>query len=75
MMNDPHYTGRKTVIELDHPHRGKYKTFGCVQRLSDSEEIVYQTGPLLGQHNQEVLAKYLGYTHHDVAKLAAEGVI
>lgn len=75
MMNDPHYIGREMVIELDHPHRGKYKTFGCAQRLSDSEKIVYQTGPLLGQHNQEVLAKYLNYTHHDVAKLAAEGVL
>jgi len=74
MMNDPHFTGREMVIELDHPHRGHYKTFGCVQRLSDNP-IQYQTGPLLGQHNQEVLAKYLGYTHLDLAKLAAEGVI
>jgi formyl-CoA transferase len=62
------------VIELDHPHRGHYKTWGCVQRLSENK-LEYQTGPLLGQHNQEVLAKFLGYTHYDVAKLAAEGVI
>ena len=74
-MDDPHYIGREALIELYHPHRCMYKTFGCVQKLSDSEKIVYQTGPLLGQHNQEVLAKYMGYTHHDVAKLATEGVV
>ena len=74
-MNDPHYLGREIILELDHPHRGLYKTFGCVQRLSGSDKIVYQTAPLLGQHNQEVLAKYLGYTHRDLDKLHAEGVI
>jgi formyl-CoA transferase len=74
MMNDPHYKEREIVIELDHPHRGRYKTFGSVQRLSDSK-IEYQTGPLLGQHNQEVFAKFLGYTHHDLVKLTADGVI
>jgi formyl-CoA transferase len=74
MMNEPHYIQRDMVIELDHPHRGHYKTWGCVQRLSENK-LEYQTGPLLGQHNQEVLAKFLGYTHYDVAKLAAEGVI
>ncbi len=74
MMNDPHHMQREMVIELDHPHRGKYKTFGCVQRLSDNP-IQYMTAPLLGQHNQEILAKYMGYTHHDCAKLVAEGVI
>ena len=75
MMNDPHFIEREMVIELDHPHRGHYKTFGCVQRLSDSPLVEYQTGPLLGQHTQEMLAKYLGYTHHDVEKLRAEGVV
>jgi formyl-CoA transferase len=74
-MNDPHYIGRDMVIELDHPHRGHYKTFGCVQRLGDSPLMEYQTAPLLGQHTQEVLAKYLGMTHHDVTKLRTEGVI
>ncbi len=74
MMSDPHYIKREMVIELDHPHRGPYKTNGCVQRLSDSK-IEYQNGPLLGQHNSEIYAGYLGYTHYDLNKLRAEGVI
>jgi len=74
MMSDPHFIEREMVIELDHPHRGRYKTFGCVQRLSDNK-IEYQTAPLLGQHNAEVYAKYMDYTHLDLTKLAAEGII
>ena len=74
MGNDPHYQEREMVIELDHPHRGRYKTFGGVQRLSDNP-VKYDSGPLLGQHNQEIYAKYLGLTHLDLAKLTAEGVI
>jgi crotonobetainyl-CoA:carnitine CoA-transferase CaiB-like acyl-CoA transferase len=74
MMNDPHFIERGMVIELDHPHWGKYKTLGCVQRLSESK-VEYQTGPLLGQHNSEIYARYMGYTHHDLAKLATEGII
>ena len=74
MMNDPHFIERGMVIELDHPRRGKYKTFGCVQRLSESK-VEYQSGPLLGQHNSEIYARYMGYTQHDLTKLAAEGII
>lgn len=74
MMNDPHFIERQMVIELDHPHRGRYKTFGCVQRLSENN-LEYQPGPLLGQHNSEIYARYMGYTHHELTKLAAEGVI
>lgn len=74
MMNDPHFNERGIVLELDHPHRGKYKTFGCVQRLSENE-LNYRTGPLLGESNAEVYAKYLGLTHHELRQLAAEGVI
>jgi len=74
MMNDPHFMQREIVLELDHPHRGKYKTMGCVQRLSDNP-IQYGTGPLLGEHNAEIFGRYLGYTHLELAKLVAEGII
>ncbi len=74
MMNDPHFMGRDMVIELDHPLRGQYKTVGCVQRLSENK-LEYRTGPLLGEHNAEIYGKYMGFTHHELAELASEGVI
>ncbi len=74
MANDPHYLQSGILIDLDHPHRGHYRTFGCVQRLSDSVPY-YENAPLLGQHNSEIYARYLGYTHYDLNKLKTEGVI
>ncbi|MFH0847676.1 MAG: CoA transferase, partial [Chloroflexota bacterium] len=74
MVNDPHFSQSGIIQEFDHPHRGPYKQFGCVQRLSDSEPI-YFNAPLLGQHNSEIYGRYLGYTHYDLNKLKTEGVI
>jgi len=74
MMNDPQFRESGIVIEMDHPHRGKFLTMGCVQKLSDNP-IQYENAPLLGQDNLWVLAKYLGYTHLEVTKLAQEGVL
>jgi formyl-CoA transferase/succinyl-CoA--D-citramalate CoA-transferase len=74
MMNDPHFREQEMLIDLDHPHRGQYRTFGCVQKLSENK-LEYQTGPLLGEHNAEIYAKYMDFTHHDLAKLSAEGII
>lgn len=73
-LNNPHFIEREMVIELAHPHGVGTKPLAAVQRLSDNK-IEYQTGPLLGQHNAEVYARYMGFTHHELAKLAAEGVI
>ncbi len=74
MGHDPHLIEREMVIELDHPARGRFKTFGSVHRLSDNK-LEYQYGPLLGQHNLEIYAKYMGFSHLDLTKLQAEGVI
>jgi len=75
VMNDPHLLARKSVVELDHPHRGRYKTLGCVPRLSDSPADYYRHGPLLGESNEVVYAKLMGYNIADLAKLREEGII
>jgi formyl-CoA transferase len=62
-----------TIVEVDHPTRGKYLTVGNPIKLSDSETEVTRS-PLLGEHTDEVL-KQLGYSADDVATLRAEGVI
>src|SRR5438874_8751827 len=47
-----------TVVEVDHPTRGKYLTVGNPVKMSDSITEVKRS-PLLGEHNEEVL-KLLG---------------
>ncbi|MGH3166620.1 MAG: formyl-CoA transferase, partial [Trebonia sp.] len=48
-----------SVVTVDHPGRGRFKTVGCPLRLSDSPVSV-EPSPLLGQHTDEVLGA-LGY--------------
>ncbi|HLW11201.1 MAG TPA: formyl-CoA transferase, partial [Casimicrobiaceae bacterium] len=62
-----------TVVEVDHPKRGKYLTVGNPIKLSDSPTEVKRS-PLLGEHTDEVMAE-LGYTREQVEALRAEKII
>ena len=62
-----------TVVEVDHPKRGKYLTVGNPIKLSDSPTDVTRS-PLLGEHTDEVLNE-LGYTREQIEALRAERVI
>jgi len=62
-----------TIVEVDHPERGKYLTVGNPIKMSDSSTEVTRS-PLLGEHTDEVLRE-LGYSADDVAMLRAERVI
>ncbi len=62
-----------TIVEVEHPTRGKYLTVGNPIKLSDSPTEVTRS-PLLGEHTEEVL-RQLGYGADDLAMLRQEGVI
>ena len=48
-----------TVVEVDHPERGKYLSVGCPVKLSDSPAEVTRS-PLLGEHTDEILRQAVG---------------
>jgi formyl-CoA transferase len=62
-----------TVVEVDHPTRGKYLSVGNPIKMSDSPTEVTRS-PLLGEHTDEVLAQ-LGYGADAVSALRASRVI
>jgi len=62
-----------TIVEVDHPKRGKYLTVGNPIKLSDSLTEVKRS-PLLGEHTDEVLAE-LGLGAPDIAALRSQKVI
>ena len=62
-----------TVVEVDHPTRGKYLTVGNPIKMSDSPADVKRS-PLLGEHTDEILAE-LGFGANEIAALRADKVI
>jgi formyl-CoA transferase len=63
-----------TVVEVDHPTRGKYLTVGNPVKMSDSITEV-QRSPLLGEHTEEILTKVLGYSADELAEIKTSGAI
>jgi formyl-CoA transferase len=63
-----------TVVEVDHPVRGKYLTVGNPVKLSDTVPDVRRS-PLLGEHTDEILQQVLGYSDADVAEIKTSGAI
>jgi formyl-CoA transferase len=68
LMNDPFLRKRGMFATVTHPVRGDVTIPGWPVKMSDSEVPVI-TSPLLGQHNEEVLGEWLGYSPEKVAKL------
>jgi len=62
-----------TIVEVDHPVRGKYLTVGNPIKMSDSPTHVTRS-PLLGEHTEEVLAQ-LGYSRAQIDAMREERVI
>jgi len=70
---EPSLRATGTVVEVDHPKRGKYLTVGNPIKMSDSPTEV-QRSPLLGEHTNEVL-KELGLSAADINALHTAKVI
>ena len=73
LAREPSLRKSGTVVEVDHPKRGKYLTVGNPIKMSDSPTEVTRS-PLLGEHTDEVLRE-LGYGANDVAALRAGKVV
>jgi formyl-CoA transferase len=63
-----------TIVEVDHPTRGKYLSVGNPIKLSDSPADVTRS-PLLGEHTEEILRDVLGYSEADLGRIKGSGAI
>ncbi len=74
LYHDPFLRQRGIFATVQHPVRGEFTMPGWPVKMSDSE-VPLVTSPLLGQHNEEVLAEWLGYDAGRVAELKEAGAI
>ena len=73
LAEEPALRDTGTIVEVDHPERGKYLTVGNPVKLSDSESEVTRS-PLLGEHTDEILSE-IGLSTDDIASARENGAV
>jgi formyl-CoA transferase len=63
-----------TIVEVDHPERGKYLTVGNPIKLSDSPAKV-ERSPLLGEHTDEILKEFCQMSEDEIKAVREAGAV
>ncbi|MFA5956524.1 formyl-CoA transferase [Hyphomicrobium sp.] len=71
---DPSLRRTGTIVEVDHPIRGKYLSVGNPIKLSDSPTEV-ERSPLLGEHTEEILRDVLKLDERRIREIEASGAL
>jgi formyl-CoA transferase len=74
LAEEPALRATGTVVEVDHPERGRYLTVGNPIKLSDSPSEVRRS-PLLGEHTEEILRGVVGLSDAEIEAARGEGAI
>ncbi len=75
VVNDPQVIANKYIFEWDHPIRGKVPIMGFPVEFSADPCTVRLAPPAMGQHTEEVLQEYLGYSWEKLSELREKGII
>ena len=63
------------MVEVEQPFIGKVRMYGSPLKFSETPSGIRGAGPLLGQHNEEIYCKRLGYSQEKLEALRNGGVI
>lgn len=74
-ITDEHFLARGMIDHIPDPILGLVPAPGVPLKFSESPVLAGLPAPLLGQHNEEILAAMLGWSAEEVATLAAKGVL
>ncbi|MBU1206566.1 MAG: CoA transferase [Proteobacteria bacterium] len=75
VFSDPQVLHLGLVREVEHLHYGKVKVVGPPATFSESAIGIQNPPPMLGEHNQEILTRLLGYAEEEIMALQEQGVI
>jgi len=75
VVNSPQLRWRGFFVEIEHPETGKIEYPSAPYKLSKTPWAANRPAPLLGQHNEEIYCRLLGYARQDLATMRENGVI
>jgi crotonobetainyl-CoA:carnitine CoA-transferase CaiB-like acyl-CoA transferase len=74
-LNAEHLLAREFLVQIEHPEAGRIRYPGAPFKLWGTPWRVICPAPLLGQHNEEVYCRRLGYSKEKLVKFRESGVI
>lgn len=74
VVSNPQVLARNMIAEVDHPNIPNLKFPNSPLKLTDSPATIRRVPPILGQHNEEILAES-GYSAEKIADLKERGVL
>jgi crotonobetainyl-CoA:carnitine CoA-transferase CaiB-like acyl-CoA transferase len=74
-MNHPHLKQRGTIRTVTDRVAGELQIPGFPLRFSEFPQTLDLEASFLGEHNQEILQEYLGYSEAQVKELESKGVL
>ena len=75
LFDDQQVIANDLIAELPHSDWGKVKQSGMLMKFSATPGTIERAGPRLGEHTDEILREYLGYSSDKIATLRAAGII
>ena len=73
--NSPHTKAREFFVEVEHPVVGLAEYPGPPYKWTETPASIRRPAPRLGEHNEEVYCKELGYSAGELAALRGAGVL
>jgi benzylsuccinate CoA-transferase BbsF subunit len=75
LQDDPQLESRGHWVEALHAHLGRLRFERSGFRLSEGSGAIERPGPLLGEHNREILSDLVGYSDAEIDRLIEEKVV
>ncbi|MBM3789701.1 MAG: CoA transferase [Acidobacteria bacterium] len=75
LFQDPQVLHRRMLEEVDHPTIGKLRLTGMPVKYSEAKPSIRRPPPLLGEHTDEILHEFLGFSAGQVSTLRDQQIV
>jgi crotonobetainyl-CoA:carnitine CoA-transferase CaiB-like acyl-CoA transferase len=75
VVKDPHINEREMIVEVEHPRLGRLKVVGTPMRFSRTPCRIEKASPELGEHTDEILSAWAGFSKEEIQELKEAGVL
>ncbi len=75
LFDDPQVVANNLIADLPHSQWGRVQQTGMLTKFSATPGTIDRAAPMLGEHTDEILREFLGYSPDRIARLHAAGIV